>query len=112
MAKDFRHYSHQTHPKPGELWVWGGVGGVRIEDLGVVREGGCELLTGTPRDLRRICEHPTEEDRRWFPDIAGAEWLKTLDFAMRNFKDESFIQQFLSPQVIRDFRLFSLIFIS
>jgi len=21
MAKDFRHYVHQTHPKPGELWV-------------------------------------------------------------------------------------------
>ena len=61
------------------------------------------------RDLRRICEHPTEEDRRWFPDIAGSDWLKTLDFAMRNFKDESFIQQFLSPQVIRDFRLFCLI---
>jgi spore cortex formation protein SpoVR/YcgB (stage V sporulation) len=28
---------------------------------------------------------------------------------MRNFKDESFIQQFLSPKVIRDFRLFCLI---
>ena len=61
------------------------------------------------RDIRRICEEPTEEDRRWFPDIAGSDWLKTLDFAMRNFKDESFIQQFLSPKVIRDFRLFCLI---
>jgi O-acetyl-ADP-ribose deacetylase (regulator of RNase III) len=30
MAKDFRHYAHNTHPKPGEIWVWGGVGGVRI----------------------------------------------------------------------------------
>jgi stage V sporulation protein R len=26
-----------------------------------------------------------------------------LDFAMRNFKDESFIAQFLSPQLMRDF---------
>jgi O-acetyl-ADP-ribose deacetylase (regulator of RNase III) len=26
MAKDFRHYAHQAHPKAGELWVWGGVG--------------------------------------------------------------------------------------
>jgi O-acetyl-ADP-ribose deacetylase (regulator of RNase III) len=33
MAKDFRHYAHQTHPKPGELWVWGGIGGVRIFNL-------------------------------------------------------------------------------
>jgi O-acetyl-ADP-ribose deacetylase (regulator of RNase III) len=30
MAKDFRHYAHQAHPKPGEIWEWGGVGGVRI----------------------------------------------------------------------------------
>jgi spore cortex formation protein SpoVR/YcgB (stage V sporulation) len=58
------------------------------------------------KDLRRICEHPTEEDHRWFPDIAGSPWVETLQFAMRNFKDESFIQQFLSPAVIRDLKLF------
>jgi len=58
------------------------------------------------RDIRRICEEPTDEDRYWFPDIAGQDWRKTLDFAMRNFKDESFIAQFLSPKLIRDFRLF------
>jgi stage V sporulation protein R len=61
------------------------------------------------RDIRRICEDPTDEDRRWFPDIAGGDWHKTLDFAMRNFKDESFIAQYLSPKLIRDFRLFSLV---
>lgn len=60
-------------------------------------------------DIRRICETPTEEDRRWFPDIAGSDWVKTLDFAMRNFKDESFILQFLSPKVIRDLRLFCVV---
>ncbi|ALM87123.1 SpoVR family protein [Bordetella sp. N] len=59
-------------------------------------------------DIRRICEHPTEEDRRWFPDIAGSDWLTTLDFAMRNFKDESFISQYLSPKLIRDFRFFAI----
>lgn len=26
MHKDFRHYAHQAHPKPGELWAWGGFG--------------------------------------------------------------------------------------
>jgi stage V sporulation protein R len=68
-------------------------------------------------DLKRICEKPTEEDRLWFPDFAGSAehtppeehaWLKTLDYAMRNFKDESFIGQFLSPKVMRDFRLFAI----
>ena len=60
-------------------------------------------------DLRRICEHPTDEDRHWFPDIAGSDWIKTLDFAMRNFKDESFIAQYLSPKLIREFKLFSVL---
>ncbi len=59
------------------------------------------------QDLRRICEKPDAEDRRWFPDIAGADWLKVLDFAMRNFKDESFIAQYLSPKLIRDFHFFA-----
>ncbi|WP_434457790.1 SpoVR family protein [Stutzerimonas urumqiensis] len=61
------------------------------------------------QDIRRICENPTEEDRRWFPDMAGSDWLSTVKFAMSNFKDESFIQQFLSPKVIRDLKLFSIL---
>ncbi|HMZ75964.1 MAG TPA: SpoVR family protein [Rhodocyclaceae bacterium] len=61
------------------------------------------------QDIRRICEHPTDEDRAWFPDMAGSDWRETFDFAMRNFKDESFIAQFLSPKVTRDFRLFAIL---
>ena len=60
-------------------------------------------------DIKRICENPTDEDRRWFPDIAGAPWLPTLDHAMRNFKDESFIGQYLSPRLMREFRLFAIL---
>jgi len=60
-------------------------------------------------DLRRICEQPTEEDRAWFPDIAGSDWKKTLDYAMRHFKDESFIGQYLSPRLMREMRLFSIV---
>jgi spore cortex formation protein SpoVR/YcgB (stage V sporulation) len=39
-------------------------------------------------DIRRICENPTDEDREWFPDIAGSNWLDTLQYVMRNYKDE------------------------
>ncbi|RVU86007.1 SpoVR family protein [Leucothrix sargassi] len=59
-------------------------------------------------DIRRICEDPTEEDKRWFPDIAGGDWLETLHYAMKNYRDESFIEQYLSPTVIRKFRFFAL----
>lgn len=41
MAKDFRHYAHQEHPKPGNLWFWGGAGGVRIFNL-MTQEGSHE----------------------------------------------------------------------
>ena len=60
-------------------------------------------------DIRRICENPTDEDRHWFPDLAGSNWLQAVHFAGRNFKDESFISQFLSPKLIRDLKLFSVV---
>ncbi|TYC60976.1 SpoVR family protein [Rhodobacterales bacterium] len=61
------------------------------------------------QDIRRICEEPEDEDREWFPDIAGkGEWRHVLKDAWANYRDESFIQQFLSPTVMRRFRMFSL----
>ncbi|KTD19747.1 SpoVR family protein [Legionella londiniensis] len=61
------------------------------------------------QDIRRICENPTEEDKRWFPHLANTDWLASLDNAMRNYKDESFIAQFLSPNVIRELKLFHIV---
>lgn len=61
------------------------------------------------QDIQRMCEKPTEEDRKWFPDIAGKPWLPTLKEAMENHKDESFILQYLSPKVIRDMHLFAVL---
>ena len=37
MHKDYRHYAHQTHPRPGEIWAWGGFG-TRIFNL-LTQEG-------------------------------------------------------------------------
>jgi stage V sporulation protein R len=77
-------------------------------------------------DLKRICEggvwrgkegeggtfvpsdsHQLKEDQEWFPDLVGAPWLTVLDHAMRNFKDESYVGQYLSPKLIRQFRFFA-----
>lgn len=33
MARDFRHYCHQTNPGPGSAWIWSGPGGKRIINL-------------------------------------------------------------------------------
>src|SRR5439155_19334761 len=40
--------------------------------------------------------------------LAGTDWRKTINFAMRNYKDESFIAQYLSPRLIRELRLFAM----
>jgi spore cortex formation protein SpoVR/YcgB (stage V sporulation) len=61
------------------------------------------------RDIQRICEEPTAEDREWFPEIAGgSDALAVLRSAWAEFRDESFILQYLSPKVMRDLRLFTL----
>ncbi len=60
-------------------------------------------------DIARVCEAPNDEDRAWFPDLAGnGDAIGTLKHAWAEYRDESFIQQFLSPAVMRQFRLFRL----
>ena len=60
-------------------------------------------------DIARIAETPTEEDRVWFPDIAGqGDAMGLLRHAWANYRDESFIAQYLSPHLIRKLRLFRL----
>src|SRR3546814_15960693 len=62
------------------------------------------------QDISRICVDPTAEDRMWFPDIAGSG---NPDAVMKdiwaNYRDESFITQFLSPYLMRHWKLFKLL---
>ncbi|MBX4896717.1 SpoVR family protein [Rhizobium bangladeshense] len=61
------------------------------------------------QDIERIVTKPTEEDRAWFPDIAGrGDAMGVLRDVWANYRDESFISQFLSPNLIRRLRLFHL----
>ena len=61
------------------------------------------------QDIRRIVTEPTAEDREWFPEIAGTgDWRAVLRDAWANYRDESFIRQFLSPHLIRELKLFLL----
>ena len=61
-------------------------------------------------DIERICTAPTEEDREWMPDIAGnGDVYGTLREVWANYRDESFISQYLSPRMIREFGLFRVV---
>ena len=49
-------------------------------------------------DIERVCREPTEEDRSWFPDWAGSgDPMPVLREAWAEYRDESFVLQFLSP---------------
>ncbi|TQV68168.1 macro domain-containing protein [Exilibacterium tricleocarpae] len=39
MHKDFHHWCHQSHPKAGTAWLWGGADSVRVVNL-ITQEGG------------------------------------------------------------------------
>lgn len=59
------------------------------------------------QDIERISLTPTDEDRSWFPDIAGnGDAYGTLKEVWANFRDESIISQYLSPHLIRKMGLF------
>jgi len=46
MAKDFRHFCRLRNPSPGEVWMWGGVGGIRIFNL--MTQEPAKTLNGHP----------------------------------------------------------------
>lgn len=63
------------------------------------------------QDIERITTNPTEEDRNWFYKqdwVGNNKPIETIKWAIENFKDESFIKQFLSPKIIREFKMFSI----
>jgi spore cortex formation protein SpoVR/YcgB (stage V sporulation) len=59
------------------------------------------------QDIERIATQPDEEDYEWFPDLAGVgDPMGALRDIWANYRDESFISQFLSPRLMRQMRVF------
>jgi spore cortex formation protein SpoVR/YcgB (stage V sporulation) len=64
---------------------------------------------GMMQDIARIAVDPSAEDREWFPDIAGSgDPDAVLKDIWANYRDESFVGQFLSPRFIRSWKMFKL----
>jgi stage V sporulation protein R len=64
---------------------------------------------GMMQDIKRVCETPTEEDKAWLPEIAGCgDWVGVLKEGWANHRDESFIRQFLTPELMRQMKFFDL----
>lgn len=60
-------------------------------------------------DIKRRCENPTDEDKYYFPDQINRPYMDVWFEAVNGFKDESFITQYLSPEVVRKMKLMSLL---
>jgi stage V sporulation protein R len=62
------------------------------------------------RDIARIARDPTPEDKFWFPDLAGCgDEMGALRNVWANYRDDSFVAQFLSPALMRKWRLFHVV---
>lgn len=58
------------------------------------------------KEVRRVCEDPTSEDKEWFPELIGKDWRTEVKNAVSNYRDESFIEQFLTPKLMRELQMF------
>ena len=102
MTKDFRHYAHQTHPKPGEIWVWSGSDGTRIFNL-LTQEGehghgakpGRATLPNVNHCLRRL-RHELEQggfNSLALPQLAtgvgGLQWTEVSPLIEQHLGDLS-----------------------
>lgn len=60
------------------------------------------------KDIQRIATLPTEEDKIWFPKLANSDWKSAIREAATEYRDDSFVAQWLSPKVARDLKLFGI----
>lgn len=83
-------------PKTGEEKIYSRYNGINPYALGF------DMF----RDIQRICETPTKEDKYYFPNICGERFIDVFHDAVNNYRDESFIRQFLSPELVRKWGMF------
>lgn len=89
MVKDFRHYCHTHHPKAGEIWTWGGVGGMQIvnlmaqepaESMRTSHHGGKASMVNLDRTLKALAKLVVDEKfesiavPRLATGVGGLDW--------------------------------------
>jgi O-acetyl-ADP-ribose deacetylase (regulator of RNase III) len=102
MVKDFRHYCQVSHPKPGEVWVWGGPGGKRIVNLMIqapaTHHGGHPGRATTVnvnhvlRELRKLIEsegYPRVALPRLATGVGGLSWGEVQPLIQQHLGDLS-----------------------
>jgi len=61
-------------------------------------------------EIRRVCEEPTDEDKKWFKHRTwfkeGHDWKYVWKYAAEEHSSAEFIMQFLTPALIRKMKAF------
>lgn len=104
MHKDFHHWCHSAHPKPGGAWVWSGVGAdsnsqMRIVNL-LTQEGGYEgakpgkasetNVRHALRALRQIIEQESLQSvalPRLATGVGGMDWATVAPLIQSSLGD-------------------------
>jgi O-acetyl-ADP-ribose deacetylase (regulator of RNase III) len=100
MYKDFRHYCQTTHPKPGEIWAWGGAEGVRIINLftqdpapdhaAKPGKASVEHVNHALRELRRLAEAEKFSSLalpRLATGVGGLSWEEVSPLVQKHLGD-------------------------
>lgn len=101
MVRDFRHWCHQTNPKPGGAWLWGSSNGIRIVNLmtqepaqshGHGHPGNATLqyVTHALRDLKKILEDEKIESLalpRLATGVGGLKWEEVKPIVYNALED-------------------------
>jgi O-acetyl-ADP-ribose deacetylase (regulator of RNase III) len=101
MVKDFRHYCFTHNPKPGEIWTWGGVGGIQIVNLmeqepASLSKGGHPgkaSLSNLERAFKAIIKFLKQEKvvsiaiPKLATDVGGLDWKDVKDSITKHIGD-------------------------
>lgn len=101
MAKDFRHWCHQSTPKPGMAWIWSGVGGARIICLLTQEEASAShanhagkantaYVNHALKELRKVIEQESISSvalPRLATGVGGLQWDEVMPLIQHHLGD-------------------------
>ena len=118
MAKDFRHYCKVSHPKPGDVWLWGGVDGKRVANLmtqepapgkqGHPGKASSPNVNHALRNLRNLIEKENIRSvalPRLATGVGGMDWSVVLELIERHLGDLAipvYVYELYQPDVKAD----------
>lgn len=57
------------------------------------------------KEIQRVCKEQDPESLIYVPVLKGMNWVDGVQYAMEHFRDDSFISQFVTPNLIRKLKI-------